>query len=201
MTELVIATRNLGKVREIGDILRQAGVEATLRSLADRPGVELPPETGDTFTANAIAKAQAAARATGQVALADDSGIEVEALGGAPGVMSNRFAGEGAPDQAKYEKLLGLLQGVEETRREARFRCVVAVASPDGEVRTVEGTCEGRIAEAPRGGGGFGYDPVFVPAGLDRTMAELTAEEKNRLSHRGRAVRAAVARLRELGFR
>jgi len=199
--ELVIATRNLGKVREIGDILLQAGIEAALRSLADCPGVELPPETGDTFAANAIAKAQAAARATGQVALADDSGIEVEALGGAPGVMSNRFAGEGASDRAKYEKLLGLLQGVEETRRGARFRCVVAVASPDGEVQTVEGTCEGRIAAAPRGGGGFGYDPVFVPAGLDRTMAELSPEEKNQRSHRGRAVRAAVARLRELGFR
>jgi XTP/dITP diphosphohydrolase len=185
---LILATRNLHKVREIGQIL---GDGVVLRSLADFPEVPEVPEEGETFEANAIQKAAFAARALGLPALADDSGLEVDALHGAPGARSARFAGERATYEENNAKLLGLLKGVPEAGRTARFRCVIALARPDGTARAAEGACEGRIAEAPAGTGGFGYDPLFIPAGYDRTFAELGEEVKNRISHRSRALRAA----------
>ena len=182
---LVLATRNDHKLREFRRLLPDIALEP----LPD--DVELPPETGDTFEANALIKAEAAAAATGAAAIADDSGIEAEALGGRPGVRSARYAGEDATDAENLDKL----------RAEAppgsglRYVCVVAYVEPGEEPRTVEGTCTGRMAEAPRGEGGFGYDPIFLPDDFDdgRTMAELGDEEKDRISHRGRAAREAAA--------
>jgi XTP/dITP diphosphohydrolase len=185
---LVLATRNAHKVREIGQIL---GGGFSLRSLADFEGAPEVPEEGMTFETNAVQKATAVARALGLPAMADDSGLEVDALDGAPGVRSARFAGERATDEENNAKLLGLMAGLPEERRSARFRCVIAVAWPDGRVRTAEGVCEGRIAKAPRGAGGFGYDPLFVPEGHGQTFAELGEEVKNRISHRARALRRA----------
>jgi len=188
MVDLVIATRNPGKVREIGEVL--TGLEVRLLSLADLPGAPDVPETGATFEENARAKALAIAKWSGEMALADDSGLEVDALGGEPGVLSNRYAGEGASDADRVTKVLRLMERVPDGERAACFRCAAALASPDGRVRVVEGVVEGRIARAPKGSGGFGYDPIFVPEGGARTMAELTPDEKNRISHRGRALRA-----------
>jgi XTP/dITP diphosphohydrolase len=186
---VVLATRNAHKLREFQRLLPHVELEP----LPDE--VVLPPETGETFAANALIKARAAAEATDRPAIADDSGIEAEALGGRPGVRSARYAGEQASDGENLDKL----------RAEApagsglRYVCVVAYVEPGREPRTVEGTCEGRMAEQPRGDGGFGYDPVFIPADGDgsRTMAELSDEEKDRISHRGRAVREAAAWLTE----
>jgi XTP/dITP diphosphohydrolase len=182
---LVLATRNAHKLREFRRLL--PGVP--LEPLPD--DVELPPETGDTFEDNALIKAIAAAEATGAAAIADDSGIEAEALEGRPGVRSARYAGEDASDADNLDKL----------RAEApagsglRYVCVVAYVEPGEAPRTVVGTCTGRVAEEPRGDGGFGYDPIFVPDDLGdgRTMAQLGDEEKDRISHRGRAVREAAA--------
>ncbi|MCY3913395.1 MAG: RdgB/HAM1 family non-canonical purine NTP pyrophosphatase [Chloroflexi bacterium] len=149
-------------------------------------------ETGATFLQNARLKAAAYARACQAWSLADDSGLEVDALGGAPGVRSARYAGPNASDDARNAKLLAALADVPEARRTARFRCAVALAAPDGSiVYTAVRSCEGRIAHAPRGGQGFGYDPLFIVGAGDRTMAELTPDEKNRVSHRGLAARAA----------
>lgn len=188
---LVLATRNPGKVREIAAIY--ARYADALGSLDAWPDLRDLPEAGETYAANAVAKAEAVLRATGLPALADDSGIEIDALGGAPGVRSRRLLGEAASDADRNAHVLGLLAGVPEARRGARFRAVVAVAAPGAEVRTFEGVCEGRIVTAPRGGGGFGYDPIFEIAGLGRTMAEAGPDLKNRLSHRARALRAAEA--------
>jgi XTP/dITP diphosphohydrolase len=181
---VVLATRNAHKLREFQRLL--PGVP--LESLPDE--IELPPETGETFEANALIKAHAAAAATNLPAIADDSGIEAEALGGRPGVRSARYAGEHATDSENLDKLRA------EVPPGSGLRYVCAVAYVDhGGARTVEGTCEGRMAEAPSGERGFGYDPVFVPADGDgtRTMAELSDTEKDRISHRGRAVREAAA--------
>jgi XTP/dITP diphosphohydrolase len=187
---MVLATRNDHKVREFAGLLDGIAV----RALPD--DVELPPETGDTFAANALLKARAAAAATGGPAFADDSGVEAVALGGAPGVRSARFAGEHATDAENLARL----------RREAppgsalRYVCVIAYV--DGqEERLFEGTCSGTLAPEPRGSGGFGYDPVFLPddAADGRTMAELSADEKDAISHRGRAARALRAWLQERG--
>ena len=195
--ELALATANLHKVREISHML--ADLRVQVRSLADFPGVELPPETGETFEANARIKAVSLAEATGDRALADDSGLEVDALDGQPGVLSNRFAGDGASDEAKIAKVLDLLGDTPAEQRTARFRCVMALADAEGRTWTVEGICPGRIAEFPRGSGGFGYDPIFLPDGRSCTMAELTMDQKNRISHRGRALRAMVQVLTRLG--
>lgn len=204
MPRLVLATRNPGKVEEMREILRASGLGVVeVLSCADFPGLGDVEEDGETFEENATKKALAVARATGEVALADDSGLEVDALGGAPGVRSARFAGEALPrgasrDRANYEKLLSLLAGVPGPERTARFRCAVAVASPAGRVQTAEGRCEGCIIFAPRGSGGFGYDPVFVPDGYDETFAELGSGVKNAISHRARALRAAIPAIRDL---
>jgi XTP/dITP diphosphohydrolase len=183
---LVVATRNDHKLRELAEIL--AGVE-----LAPLPeGVELPPEEGETFAANALAKARAAHAASGGAAIADDSGIEARALGGAPGVRSARFAGPDATDEQNLERLLRELDGADDRR--LSYVCVLAYLDEEGRERLFEGRCDGVLASEPRGSGGFGYDPAFVPVdtGPDdpRTMAELTAEEKHAISHRGRATRA-----------
>lgn len=188
---LVLATRNSGKVREITAIY--AGLGACLSGLGDWPALGELPEEGDTYAENAAGKALAVARATGLPALADDSGIEVDALGGAPGVRSRRLLGEAASDDARNAYLLAQLAGVPAPRRTARYRAVIALATPDGRVQTFEGVCEGAIAERPRGTGGFGYDPIFEIAGDGRTMSEAPPDVKNEISHRARALRAARA--------
>lgn len=195
LAPIVLATRNPHKLREVRQIMTAAGCDVDLRGLDQYPDLPEMPETGATFAENATAKAQAAAERTGRIAVADDSGLEVDALGGKPGVESNRFAGPGADDAARIAKLLRLMEGVAPSKRTARFRCAAAVATPAGEVAVVEGVLEGAISEAPRGGSGFGYDPVFVPVGAGRTLAEMTAPEKNRISHRGQAFRAAAEML------
>ncbi len=185
---LVVATGNLGKLKEIREIL---GPDVALLTLQDFPGLPEIVEDGDTFKANAIRKARTVATLTGRPALGDDSGLEVDALDGAPGVYSARFAGEAATDAENNALLLARLQDVSETERTARFRCVVAVAAPDGTAHISGGSCEGRILTAPRGDGGFGYDPLFLVPELDRSFAELPPSKKNRISHRGRALRNA----------
>jgi XTP/dITP diphosphohydrolase len=189
MTKLCIGTTNRGKQRELRQLLGDWPGEIVFpQQLGLALEVE---ETGQTFAENAAQKARAYARAAGMPALADDSGLKVDALGGAPGVHSARYAGPGASDEDRYRKLLAELEGVPLERRTARFRCVVAIAHLDGHVAFADGTCEGRIAFAPRGENGFGYDPVFLVSGRGVTMAELPAEVKNQISHRARALRAA----------
>ena len=186
---LVLATRNDHKVRELERMMDGVGIDAL------PPGVVLPAEDGATFAENALGKARAAALALGRAAIADDSGVESEALGGAPGIFSARFAGPGATDGENLAKL----------RAEApagsplRYVCVMAYATPDGDERTFTGTCEGTLSAEARGRGGFGYDPAFLPADVadGRTMAELSAAEKDAISHRGRAARALLAWLRD----
>lgn len=200
MRRLVLATKNPGKVVEIKEILGSVPVEVVAASAyKDIPEIE---ENGETFEDNAAHKALATAKATGEVALADDSGLEVDALSGAPGVYSARFAGDALPrgrerDKANYEKLLFLLEGVEDAERTARFRCVVAIADPCGKVRMTEGVCEGKIAFQPNGSGGFGYDPIFIPHGHTRSFAALPQDVKNATSHRARALKAAVPLIEE----
>ena len=159
--------------------------------------VELPPETGETFAENALGKARAARRATGRAAIADDSGIEAAALGGLPGVRSARYAGEDATDEQNLAKLLGELEGAEDRR--LTYVCAIALVSEDGTERLFEGRCKGTLADEPRGDGGFGYDPAFVPDDTGpedgRTMAELASIEKHAISHRGRAARALAEHL------
>jgi len=203
---IILATRNAHKLREVREILRGAGYEGDVRGLDEYPDAPEAAETGATFADNAAAKAVAVARHTGLLTVADDSGLEVDALGGQPGVRSNRFAGPNADDGARIAKLLGMMRDAAGTptgdsvsvKRTARFRCAAAIATPAGEVTVVEGTVEGRIADAPRGKGGFGYDPVFIPRGYRRTMAQLSPAEKNRISHRGRALEAMKERLEKL---
>ena len=187
---LVLATRNAHKVRELEPLL--APHELTLLP----EDVELPPETGETFADNALIKARAAAQATGQPAVADDSGISAAALGGRPGVRSARYAGEEATDEENLAKLLEEVPRGGDTR--VAYECVLAYVDPDGEL-TAYGSCEGELCHEPRGTGGFGYDPAFVPADLHdgRTMAELSPDEKDAISHRGRAARALAERLAE----
>jgi len=192
---LVMATRNAGKVDEIRRLLD--GMDLDVRSLADFPGVPEVVEDGETFRDNALKKALTVSAATGCLALADDSGLEVDALGGAPGVRSARFAGEAASDAENNAKLLELLAGLPEERRTARFRCVLVLADPSGRRVFAQGACEGRITVKPAGTGGFGYDPVFFVPALGRTMAELEPAEKNRISHRGEALRRLIEVLPE----
>ena len=162
-----------------------------VRLLADNPGARLPEETGATYADNALVKARTAAELTGALALGDDSGLEVDALDGAPGLFTARFGGPGLDDRARWRLLLERLRDVAPARRTARFRCVIALVGPAHGEKVVEGVVEGMIAEAPRGSGGFGYDSVFFYPPLGRTFAELSDEEKARVSHRGRALEAA----------
>jgi len=193
---VVLATRNRGKARELQALL--AGVPVLIRTLDDFPEVPSIPESGHTYEANAVAKASTVARLTGNIALADDSGIEIDALDGAPGVNSATFLGPDATDVDRNTWVLGRLEGMASPRRTARYRAIVAIATPDGAIRAFEGMCEGRIAEAPRGSEGFGYDPIFVVADLEQTMAELSPATKNRISHRARALAAARGYLESL---
>ncbi len=183
MRKIVLATRNSGKVGEIKKILEEFDL-LSLNEFPEAPEVE---ETGETLEENAVLKARKIAEHTGMAALADDSGLEVEILGGLPGVRSARFAGGNASYEDNNRKLLELMEGRE--NRRARFRCVIAVCAPPAAAVIREGACAGRITESPRGKGGFGYDPVFLPDGKDKTFAELSAEEKNSMSHRAAALR------------
>jgi XTP/dITP diphosphohydrolase len=188
---LVVATLNRAKGRELLELLGDVPYEVVL--LADVPGATLPEETGATYAENALIKARAAAGATGAVALGDDSGIEVDALAGGPGLHSARWGGP--DDEARNALLLERLRGLPATRRTARYRCVIAVVEPGGRERVVEGTVEGVITEAPRGSGGFGYDPLFFYPPFGRTFGEVSASAKHEVSHRGVAARAARALL------
>ncbi|HWA77653.1 MAG TPA: XTP/dITP diphosphatase [Polyangiaceae bacterium] len=193
---IVLASSNQGKLVELRELLADLPVQILSAKEALGHTLEVI-EDGGTFEENAILKARAVSRATGLTALADDSGLEVSALGGRPGVRSARFAHERATDAENNAALLRELEEIGEAERSARFRCVLALVTPwDEQARTVEGACEGQILRAPRGSGGFGYDPLFVVAGENgRTMAELSDQEKNRVSHRGSAVRALRPRL------
>ena len=191
---VLVGTTNPGKIREIVGILGDVpGIRWLTPAEVPVPDV---PETGTTFLDNALLKARAIAAATGRATLAEDSGLEVDALGGAPGVRSARYAGDPPDHDANNRKLLAALAGIADRR--ARFRTVAALALPDGRWWTAEGVLEGTIADAPRGTGGFGYDPLFVPVGETRTLAELAPEEKNALSHRRRALEGLRPHLAQL---
>jgi XTP/dITP diphosphohydrolase len=192
-SKLALATKNPGKIKEILEICADWPVSWLTAEDAEWPDVE---ETGETYRENALLKAMEVARILGVPAVADDSGIEVDALGGAPGPRSARFAGEHASDSENLSLLLARVADVSDGERTARYRCVAACAWPEGRAIDVEETCEGRLVLEPRGSGGFGYDPAFVPVGFSLTMAELSPEEKNRISHRGKALRALGDALR-----
>ncbi|MDX5474005.1 MAG: XTP/dITP diphosphatase [Bacillaceae bacterium] len=196
MKELIIATNNEGKVKEFQNIFSEKGY--TVRSLKDFPEIDDVEETGTTFEENALLKAQTVAKALKVVVIADDSGLEVDALNGEPGVYSARYAGTDKNDEANIDKVLEKLQEVPEEKRTARFVCVLAVAMPDGESLTVRGTCEGFIANERKGENGFGYDPIFYIKEIDKTMAQLSKEEKNKISHRARAIELLAKRWEKL---
>lgn len=194
---LVIATRNSGKLFELRELLRD--LPYSLCDLNSFPAIESVEETGATFTDNACLKARVYAEQTRSLALADDSGLEVDSLGGAPGVCSARYAGDGASDAQRTDKLLAALSKGMPCDRAARFVSAVAIANLDGRILSVSvGVCEGRIAIAPRGSNGFGYDPVFIPDGCSQTFGELSAGVKNQISHRSRALKGARDFLRSL---
>lgn len=195
--KLLIATHNPGKVAELSDML--SALPLTLISLAHFPDIIPVEETGLTFAENSRLKALEYSRRTGFLALADDSGLEVAALDGRPGVLSARYGGDDVPFSAKIVKLLGELAGTEDTERRARFVCSISIAAAGGNiVFESEGICEGTIAAEPRGTGGFGYDPIFIPAGYDRTFGELSEWSKNKISHRARAFEQIIPFLRDL---
>lgn len=194
INEIVLATGNKGKIREFSGLLE--GVFGRIISLNDLESPPVVVEDGATFSENALKKARAIAAYSGKPALADDSGLAVDALGGRPGVYSARYAGEGATDRDNITKLLTELGSSE--NRNARFVCVLALVTSDGSEITAEGTCDGVILTEPRGEGGFGYDPVFFLPGLGKTMAELPPELKNRLSHRARAAESLIKLLSRL---
>lgn len=187
--KLLLATNNQGKAREYQSLL--GGIPFHLVTMADEGITTEVSETGATFEENAVLKAAVLAAESGLLTMADDSGIEVDILGGEPGVLSHRYAGENATDSQRVDFLLKKLGGVPETQRTARFRCVIAIAAPDGNVKICSGECPGIITPSPRGYNGFGYDPIFYVPELARTMAELSAEEKNKISHRARAAEKA----------
>jgi XTP/dITP diphosphohydrolase len=191
---LVLATANRAKGRELADLL--ADLPYRIRDLSAYPGVVLPPEGEASYAQNALGKARAVTAATGEIALADDSGIEVDAFGGRPGVLSARYGGEGLTDPDRNALMLRELANVPPARRTARYRAVIAVTAPDGREATVEGTVEGVLLDAPRGAGGFGYDPLFYYPPLGATFAEIAPEAKHAVSHRGRAMALARELLR-----
>lgn len=195
MKEIVVATTNKGKVAEI--TLALANLPVKVLDLSDFSDIPEAVENGDSFAANAQLKAEHYVRYTGKACLADDSGLEVDALGGAPGIYSARFAGEEANDAANNQKLLVELTGIASEGRKARFRCVLAFADIDGKVVTVDGVREGVIGQELRGLGGFGYDPLFYMPEMKKTMAECSKKEKNEISHRGQALKAMTEILEE----
>lgn len=195
MTRVVLATRNAGKVAELQRILVPFGLE--LVGLDAVAPYEPAPETAPDFAGNALTKAREAVQHTGLAAVADDSGLAVDALNGMPGVLSARWAGSARDDAANLRLVLEQLADVPDDRRGARFVCAAAFALPDGRSDVVEGVVEGVVLRVPRGSGGFGYDPLFAPHGSDRTTAEMSADEKDAISHRGKAFRALAPRLAE----
>ncbi|WP_431678765.1 RdgB/HAM1 family non-canonical purine NTP pyrophosphatase [Kitasatospora sp. KL5] len=195
---LVLATRNRHKVAELRDILGDAGLDVELVGADAYPEIPDVPETGVTFAENALLKAHALAKATGHPAVADDSGLCVDVLGGAPGIFSARWSGKHGDDRANLELLLAQLSDIAEPHRGAHFACAAALALPDGTERVVEGRLLGTLRTTPTGDGGFGYDPILQPLGETRTCAELTPAEKNAISHRGQAFRALAPVVREL---
>ncbi|MFI9613701.1 RdgB/HAM1 family non-canonical purine NTP pyrophosphatase [Streptomyces sp. NPDC052023] len=198
MTRLILATRNPGKITELKAILADAGLTHDLVGADAYPDVPDVRETGVTFGENALLKAHALAQATGLPAVADDSGLCVDVLGGAPGIFSARWSGKHGDDRANLELLLAQLSDIATEHRGAHFACAAALALPDGTERVVQGRLRGRLRHEPAGTHGFGYDPILQPEGESRTCAELSPDEKNAISHRGKAFRALVAVLREL---
>jgi XTP/dITP diphosphohydrolase len=192
---VILASSNAAKLTELTALLLPLGFDLTPQQ---ELGIKSPPESGTTFQENALLKARHAAGQRALPAIADDSGIEVDALSGAPGVRSARYAGEAAADRDNVEKMLAALAAVPPAARTARYRCVIAFVRDANDVAPIigSGSWQGRIAQAPRGAGGFGYDPIFIPAGQERTAAELSAGEKNRVSHRALALSELVAQLR-----
>ena len=193
--DLVVATRNKKKLREIRELL--ADLDFNVLSVEDFAGVPEIQEDGNTFEENAKKKATQTARIVKRLTLADDSGLEIDYLGGSPGIHSARFAGENATDEDRNRKILDLLKSVPKQERKARFQCAIAIARPDGGVEVVVGTCEGEIALKPRGSAGFGYDPIFIVPEYGKTYAELGQEKKNQISHRAIALKKAKERLRK----
>ncbi len=193
---LLIATRNQKKKRELQAILSLWDVE--LLTLDDIEGMPEIVEDGVSFEENAKKKAQTISTLSGYITLADDSGLEVDALGGAPGIFSARFAGPDANDEKNNQKLLYLLQPIADHERTARFVCVIAIATPEGSINTVKGICEGKIGKDAKGQGGFGYDPLFYPTGFKQSFAELSEEKKNQISHRGKALHQAQTILQQM---
>lgn len=187
MKEVIIATKNPGKAREFEHIFSSRGI--TVRTLLDFPEIPEVEETGTTFEENATLKAEAVSKALGKMVIGDDSGLIVDALEGRPGIYSARYAGEPKNDQSNTDKVLSELEGTPEKKRSARFYCALAVAVPGQETITVSGTCEGRILEERRGSNGFGYDPVFYVPKKGLAMAELSSDEKNKISHRANALK------------
>ncbi|NBM17367.1 RdgB/HAM1 family non-canonical purine NTP pyrophosphatase [Streptomyces sp. GC420] len=198
MTRLILATRNTNKVAELHAILADAGLHHELVGADAYPHVPDVRETGTTFAENALLKARALAAATGHPAIADDSGLCVDILGGSPGIFSARWAGTHGNDRDNLELLLAQLSDIEDAHRGAHFTCAAALVLPDGTERVVEGQLRGTLRHAPTGGYGFGYDPILQPDGETRTCAEMTPDEKNAISHRGKAFRALVPVIREL---
>jgi XTP/dITP diphosphohydrolase len=195
---VVLATQNAHKLVEMRRILDEAGLDIELVGTDQFPDLTDVVENGSTFAANALLKARSVCAETGLPAIADDSGLSVDALNGMPGIFSARWSGSHGDDLANLYLLLGQLTDVPDARRGAAFHCAAAVVLPDGTERVVEGTIDGTLIREPRGTNGFGYDPIFVPLGESRTTAEMSAEEKDAISHRGRAMRALVPVLREL---
>jgi len=187
--KLLVATNNRGKLREYSELLK--GLPFELTTLSEQGITEEVEETGSSLTQNAIHKATEYAKLGGLTTMADDSGLEVDALGGDPGPLSRRYAGDNASDKERNDYLLAKLKDIPWERRTARFSCVIAIVTPEGAVATCEGTCEGIIALGSRGEGGFGYDPIFYLLELDKHMAELTLDEKNKISHRAKAAQKA----------
>ena len=196
MMKFALATANPGKIDEMREILTELGIEVVSR---EELGIDIEvEETGDTFYENALIKARAICEASGMPSIADDSGLIVKALGGAPGVYSSSFGGDGLDDKGRREYLLKKMENMEQ--RDARFVCTIICMFPNGDLITAEGESTGEILTEPRGTGGFGYDPVFITDGMDRANAELTQAEKNAISHRGRALREFAVMLREYGI-
>ncbi len=187
---VVLATRNRGKLEELHRILDAAGLDIDLVTADEFPDLPDIPETEDSFAGNALLKAREIARMTGLPAIADDSGLAIDALNGMPGILSARWSGGHGDDVANVNLVLAQLNDIPDSRRGGAFHCAAAIALPDGTERVVEGTIEGVIIREPRGTGGFGYDPIFVPIGGDRTLAEIPAAEKDAISHRGKALEA-----------
>jgi XTP/dITP diphosphohydrolase len=193
---LLVATNNRGKLREYAELLR--GIPFELTTLAEQGITEEVEETGSSLKQNAVRKAREYAKLSGLTAVADDSGLEVDALGGEPGPLSRRYAGDNVSDKERNDYLLAKIRNIPWNKRTARFRAFIAIATPDGKVKTTEGICEGIIAFDSKGTGGFGYDPIFYLPELDKRMAELSLDEKNRISHRAKAAQKAKRILERL---